>query len=506
MESRPTKPIGTASGAGTERRLLKIGAPLFLLCYFALFAGGGIGADFSGDDLMNLHGYLQQGIGGVLQGNLFYWSTSYRPLGGLVYLSFYKSFGFDPFPLRLFCYALLIANLWLAYGVTKALSGSGEVGVLATLLITYHAWFVDLYYSSGTVFELLCFGFYFSALLYYGVIRQRSQRLKGWQLVWLSVLYVCALNSKEMAVTLPLFLGVYELLYWPPKWRGKELLRWLQNSGRGAIVTGLLTVPYVVGKLTGEGSLIENPAYRPSFSAGRYLDTFHLYLNPLFYQNDVFRDPNTIQLMIAMLAFALWQKSRALLFAWCFLLLSVLPFIFLPHYSAFFLYIPSVGWALYISVALLILRQSLFRSLRRFVPAAYQSQRQGQWPVTGIAMFLLLAAGLAPAHWAESPRTMQHFQSVQPDVCSMARELRNLQATIPAGSRILFLNDPFPLDYGLLFLVRLLYGDLTLEVGRQKPGAVPPADSDPYDLVLDYLDGHVVRVAGQVVAQLEEQR
>ena len=57
---------------------------------------------------------------------------------------------------------------------------------------------------------------------------------------------------------------------------------------RPAIATALLTVPYVIGKLTGPESLAANPAYRPAISPAKYLHTFHLYLNVLFYQDHFF--------------------------------------------------------------------------------------------------------------------------------------------------------------------------------------------------------------------------
>ena len=157
----------------------------------------------------------------------------------------------------------------------------------------------------------------------------------------LAVLYVCALNAKEMAVTLPVMLAAYEVIY------HRRSIR----EYRGVLVTALMTVPYVIGKLTGAGSLVETPSYRLTISPGRYLDTFHLYLNPLLYQEHVFRDPNTIQLLIAMLAVALLLRSKPLLFAWCFVLISLLPVAFIAHYAGFFLYLPMAGWSLYAAVA-----------------------------------------------------------------------------------------------------------------------------------------------------------
>jgi len=285
--------------------------PLVFIAFgwLLLFAHNGLTAPFSGDDLMNLHGYLNRTPVSLMVDNLRYWSTSYRPLGGLFYVALYHCFGFDPLPFRVACFGLLALNLSLLWRFTLGLSGSREVAFLALLIGGYHAWFVDLYYSTGTVYDLLCYAFYLGAFNVYLEVRARGL-VPGWRCVGIvAALYVCALNSKEMAVSFPVMLAAYEIIY-----HGRTLPR-LWREGRGVLVTGLLTLPYVAGKLMGAGSLVENPAYRLTISPGRYLDTFHLYLNPLLYQGHVFRDSNTVQLLLGMLALGIWWRNRPLLFA-----------------------------------------------------------------------------------------------------------------------------------------------------------------------------------------------
>jgi hypothetical protein len=292
--------------------------------WLLLFAHNGLMAPFSGDDLMNLHGYLSRAPVSLMVDNLRYWSTSYRPLGGLCYVALYKWFGFDPLPFRVLCFGLLALNLGLLWRFILRLSASREVAFLALLIAASPAWFIDLYYSPGTMHDLLCYSFYLGAFNLYLGVRARGDALTWRHLGIVAALYVCALNAKEMAVSLPVLLAAYETIY-----HGRGLPR----SGRGVVVTGLLSLPYVAGKLMGAGSLVENPAYRLTISPGRYLDTFHLYLNPLLYQHHVFRDPNTVQLL-GMLAFALYSRSRPLLpGAGCWSACCPWPF---AHYRAFF--------------------------------------------------------------------------------------------------------------------------------------------------------------------------
>ena len=451
----------------------RFGAGIFLTAYLFWFAGGGLWARFTGDDLMNLNFHLTPSFGGLLLSNITYWSTAYRPMGGLVYAAVYHLAGFHSMPFRVVCFALLVANLWLVYRVCLRLTGRREVALLAALPMSYHAWLVNLYYSSGTIYELLCFAFYCAALQYYLGIRQAGAVLNRLQWAVVLALYVCALNSKELAVTLPLCLLCYEVLWHRPARGFRACGRWLAQEGRGAAMTALLTVPYVVGKLTGPQSLTANPAYRPAISPARYLHAFHLYLNVLFYQDHFFRDANTILLVAAMLGLAIWRRSRPLLFAWCFLLFSVLPFIFVPHYSGFFIYLPMVGWSLYAATALVMLRES---AAKRVPPAV---------------LFLAVAVALAPLHARESRKSMQVFTSADLPTTEMTNELQRVQPALPRGARLYFQSDPFPSrTFSLVFLVRLFYHDLTVEVARAKDGEV---ENGRYDAVFRWKEGKLSR-------------
>lgn len=456
--------------------------------WLLLFAHNGLWAQFSGDDLMNLHGYLGRSPFSLLVDNLLYWSTSYRPLGGLFYVALYRWFGFDPLPFRVACFILLAVNLGLLSRFTLLLSGSREVAFVALSLASYHAWFVDLYYSTGTVYDLLCYSFYLGAFNLYVGIRTQGLVLPSRHLGIMAALYVCALNAKEMAVSLPVMLAAYEAIYNVRSFHGS--LHRLWREGRGILITVLLTIPYVIGKLMAAGSLIENPAYRMTISPGHYLDTFHLYLNPLLYQEHVFHDSNTMQLLAGMLAIALWQRKRPLLFAWCFLLVSLLPVAFIAHYSAFFLYLPMAGWSLYAAVLLVMARRFLTMLLVRLANAGELRARRVQIATT-VALPIVLSLFLAPRHRQESVKTLHIFQSVQPPSRRLAQELIVLRPSLPRGARVLFLCAPFGEgDYFLLFLTRLRYRDMSITVEEARVGEVRIA-RDRYDAVFTFHHGRL---------------
>src|ERR1039458_8920892 len=149
---------------------------------------------------MNLYGYLQKPAPTLLFDTLRFWSTAYRPLGAYFYLPLYKLFGLNPLPFRITCFAILGLNLVLLYRFCMRLTGSREIALLATFMASYHAWFVDLYYSAGTIYDLLCYALYLSTLLVYTGYRRRGHwpGLRG--TVGIGVLYVLALDAKEMAV------------------------------------------------------------------------------------------------------------------------------------------------------------------------------------------------------------------------------------------------------------------------------------------------------------------
>jgi len=293
------------------------------------------------------------------------------------------------------------------------------------------------------------------------------------------------LNAKEMAVTLPLFLGIYEFLYHRPEASARSILHWPLREGRTTVLTGLLTIPYAIVKATGPGSLAEEPLYHLTISPLRFFKTFHLYLNPLLYRDHFFHDSNTGELLAAMLVFALLRRSRCLLFALFFLLLSMLPVAFIAHYSAFFLYIPAAGWALYGADSLVWARKLLLRAIAG-------SDAPGLVMVSQAILFLGLAAILAPLHKRESPAVMRLFLSQQPPVGEVSSGLLGIRPHVKRGAHVLFVDDPFPKDqYFLVFITRLVYGDMTIQIDRTAVQPRTESEYRNYDAVFRFREGHL---------------
>jgi hypothetical protein len=449
---------------------------LLLLPAFALLfwlGGDGFNAYFTGDDGMNLnllHGYWTKPFWRILSANLLFFIPEYRPLGGLFYRSMFAAFGYDPFAFRVACFVLLAVNLVLAFLLARRLSGSAAAGALAAFITAYHPTFQDLYYSTGTVYDLLCFTFYSTSLLYY--TRTRAHGDLPWRrLAVLALLNVLALNAKEMALTLPAALAAYEWLYFSRSDR-----KW-----RGVVTSAVITLIFAAGKMLTTNVVTVNDAYRPVLTLGRLMETTGHYYDSLLSRNPRLLSAEPL-LFVLIIAFAAW-RVRQVPFRWglMFAGLTMIPLLFIPGRAGFALYIPYFGWAL--AGATLALRLG-----RRFHPAV---------------SFAVVAAVIVPWYvynrsWMQPP-----IKRLNENARSAVEQLKAAHPQLPLGAVLLLRNDPFPPnDWGLLFLARLRYDDPNLWIdreGRMKSNPVK-TDLSVYDHILSFEDGKVRNVLGTDLA------
>jgi hypothetical protein len=203
-------------------------AALALGVYFFRLTRGALHVALSPDDITNIYRAYSYSVSLLLRANLLFFENSpfYRPFASAWYRVIFQFAGINPLPYHAINLAFLAANAFLTYCVARRLSGSRETGWLTALLACYHTRFNGLYFDTGFVFDVLCYFFYFAVFLIYLRIRQDDRYPGAGALAICCVLYICGLNSKEMALTLPLFLGLYEWLYHgPPAWRPRPLWR-----------------------------------------------------------------------------------------------------------------------------------------------------------------------------------------------------------------------------------------------------------------------------------------
>src|SRR5580704_11515560 len=201
------------------RKLRPWAAPLFISIYFLALTGRAIYTYFSPDDLLNLYQSWWNRAPLLIKANLLFFEPSLwpRPMASLWLRSIYSVAGFHPAPFKAIELAILVANIFLTYAVARRLAGSRTAAALTALAAAYHGQAVHLYFDTGYVFDVLCYFFYFSAVMVYLRARVRNHEEHRFptrhELAACCALFVCALNSKEIAITLPVFLLLYELLY-----------------------------------------------------------------------------------------------------------------------------------------------------------------------------------------------------------------------------------------------------------------------------------------------------
>jgi hypothetical protein len=469
-----------------RQRILPLLAASFIAIYFLALVHDARHAYFTLDDVANLYRAWYYPLGALVKANfLFFLTTPFlRALGSAWYRLIFYFGGFNPVPFHVANVLILAANLGLTYAVSRRLSGSREVGALTALLFAYHPRFAYIYFDTGYVYDVLCYFFYFSAFLFYIRVRQQERVLSAWELAGCSALYICALNSKQMAVTLPVFLVVYEVLYHRVRFRmASDVRRWLAGEGRFVMLSGLLTLTFLIGQSRGPDSLLLVDAYRPVFTWDRFITTSRNFVSELFFQRHVLPAISVLSLWTGLLAIAWIAKSRSLKFAWMFLMFSVIPIAFIDRGTPQY-YISLFGWVLYAAIALVdgsrLLVGRLFRGRQSWIVRA-------RGPVLFVGLGLLMYPLYRGTGWSRATFVSLEGEGLR----RVVDQMRRLRPVVRPSSRLLFVNDPLgPNDLDLMFLVRLAYRDATLVVGRMKAErSVDEKVVASYDYVFDYRQG-----------------
>ncbi len=516
---RPDRVASTAASQ-VPTRLIDIAAKLkrpvrvaqFLLP-FALFfalAGDGMTKFFGGDDVMNLYKYLESPMSHWLRGLVYFWSSDfYRPLGGVVYLALFHTFGFHPLPFKLVLFAALTLNMVLFWRVARKLVMSGEpetnlpaawsIGLLrdsttspfqlpcwALLFFCYHAAFDGLYLNFGTIYDVLGYSFFFGAFLAYMkyFTASRSPRL-GVPLV--IVLYVLGLCCKEIVVTLPVVLLVYNLLI--SRALSIERLRWPVRSGLPVVVCGAIAVLYTLGKMSGAAALATDAAYAPHFNPAQYAMVTANYLRQLFYLPEGLpTSAAAVTFLALMLALSLLLRSRLMLFSAVSVIVAQLPVSFIAARGAFAIYIPFAFWALY-AAALIDAATPLLRK-----------------PFASAAAFLAMAAILFSLHLRMKPEFDPNYTTQTVAYGEFSAKLDQWNVHLAETGRVLLVDDPFPpnwIGWDPLFLISDRDHTTRAVVVRMKFATVTPPESEMawYDYVIGYdKSWHLLKGPGQSVA------
>jgi hypothetical protein len=451
-----------------SRRILYPLTAAIVLAYYLFFTWHSIGLYFDADDMMNLYMAWTQSPVRILKANLFFWSDFYRPLGALFYRTVFAVAGFHPLPFRIVCLLVGIANLGLSYRFIGLIAKSERVAALAALIFAFHPRLLEVWYRTGVVYDLLCFTFFYSAACLYIGARRRGEFPGAGRRAAILVCYIAALNSKEMAVSLPVILLAYELLFERGSWQ-----RFWLVAAMGAI-----NVPYILGKIGGSSPLANNPFYRAEYSLDRFGHSWAIYLNYIFLRESIV-PWSAMAILAALLTVAAAMRSRPLLMAWVVIVFGTLPVSFIPYRGGFVLYIAWAGWALYAAVVLVRLQDLLLR----------------KWPAQRLALacfvFFLVGWRLGKLNLHEQRTDPRHWLFDSPAmVHRMASQMQTLQPRLPRGARLLFLEDAFSTEeWTPWFLMKLSRHDDSLVIDRIKMMNGKTPDWKDYQFVFTYDHG-----------------
>ena len=252
-------------------RLAAAAAALAVAVFFLGMSWRAVYVHLSSDEMMNIYWYWEPGAWKVMWANVLFWRKIMRPMGGLYYLPLFHLFGFNPWPYTVVRLALLLVDSLLLLRVAARLTGSLPAATLAVMVVAYHPDLASLTHNGSFIYDALCAAFYFSALLFYMRCRDSDRRLTVRQGCAFLALYICALDSKEMAVSLPVIICAYELLnaFRGPAHIAERRKRFLVHVWplAGAVI---ITAVYVIFKTYGADGVAQIEAYHPVFTWRRF--------------------------------------------------------------------------------------------------------------------------------------------------------------------------------------------------------------------------------------------
>jgi hypothetical protein len=317
-----------------------------LLGYFLHFALPSLKGGFGADEPMNMYFYWRPGILRCLWANVCFWTNFYRPAGALYYLPLYHFFGLNPEPYRIAQVGIVAASMPIIYWLCRLLTTSRSVAFLATLVVSYHADLANLVFRGSMIYDALCGLFYFAALAYYISIREKGSNLRPVQMAVFLLLYIFALNAKEMAVTLPVIALIYEVLKWPRLGNWKLFLRQNWRSVVTPVVAGVLTAIYIYGKMHGGGPLVQAEAYRLQYSWDTFLESNTQFVSELRFHHRPILPAALLLLWSAVFIYAFLRRDRSLQLMAFWVVLVPLPIAFVrPIRGGACLWLLLFGWA-----------------------------------------------------------------------------------------------------------------------------------------------------------------
>jgi hypothetical protein len=431
---------------------------------------------FAADEMMNISAYFHPGPWRVIVSQVAIWRNAPRPLGAVFYLPLYYAFGLNPAPYQIVITLILATNGYWLYRFARGLECNNIAAALAAFIGLYHPGLTNLHYNTDMVFDILCFFFYYAAFGWYVYIRRSGRTAGNRESAFFFVLYLAALNAKEMAVTLPVVLLAYEWLFHrATKFRGSWRLILPAIAMNGA---------YVVGKVFGPDPLSKAGGYDMVFSFERFLKFQTRSVGEIVCWRNDLDWPPVAAICIGVTAIAWLTRKPALRLCWTMMILTPLPIEFLSGRGQGCLYIPMAAWVVFAAIVLVDALSAVSALLFRVL------HKDGVLAVLVAASVLLW--GIQVQHWKKdviNPSAEQ--QGIQ--TREMIRQFRALNPRVRPGGRIVFLHNPFE-GWDMAFITELLLHDRKVDVRLQDHNPLRESELQTADAIFDYHDGQLIQV------------
>jgi hypothetical protein len=460
------------------KKAVRIATAVLIAAFFWAFQGRALKSHFGPDELMNIYGYWHPPLATVVLANLAFWSKFVRPMAGVYYLPLFHFFKLNPVPYTWVRIAILGLNTVLFYKLARRISRSWWVAALAALPVAYQANLGNLSFDGAYIYDTLCGGFYFAALLYYIDRRTGRAYLNLKQTCVFLVLTICALNSKEMGVSLAVVAISYELLLEKQKEPGfANLMRRLGAT----LVAGGITAIFILGKALGAGSLTNIDAYRPVLTWVRFSESTVRFFNTIFYADGLTMEHDLtlwgVLLCAGIVGLLRRRPDPRWMFLWIWVMVTPLPIVFLPGRGAGLLYIVSAGWAM--AAAMLLRSASWLLSRELFLSRPARLWTMG-------LLWLLCAVVYADETQVVHRYVVYGYLLTGKETAEAISRFRKLDLHPKPASRIVFLRDPFPDTFDMTFLAALGWGDPSLIIFQQSQVHLPPDQVAAMDYIVDY--------------------
>jgi hypothetical protein len=487
-----TAPVQVSAFASVRRRATAGGrhwpavtAALAVAGFFLSFSLRAVDVHFSSDEVMNIYWYWEPGAWRVLWANIV-WCKIIRPMGGVYYLPLFHLFGFNPWPYTVVRLAVLLFVSLLLLRLGKRLTGSTTAAALAVMLVTYHSELVSLTHSGSCIYDVLCGGFCFGALVYYLNCRASGRHpLSRRQSTAFLLLYICALNSKEMAVSLPVLVCAYEFLEATRGAGSRAAIarRFLVHAWPLAAAV-MLTALFIVFNIYGPAGLARIDVYHPVFTWARFTESSQRFLNAIFCVS-LFRTWSVLAVWILLAYVGVRKDDRRLLFLLVWVVATPLPLNFIPPHGPGCVYIPLVGWSMIVAT----ITEAIARRVAR-EPVFARIPQQA-------SVICILAGALAYYTSLMEIRHKAHervYFSGGVKTWNIIEQFRVLRLRPPHGARIALMNDPFPEGWDTFFIANLTWKDRSLGVFLQNQQHLPAKELALMDYVFDFPSGRLTRI------------